>query len=144
VPLDLAPILREDLFRRAATTIVTSATLATDGKFNFLSSRLGLDEPDVEPRTGLFPSPFKYRDQAILAIPSDLPPPNLNPTGHFNAVSRVVIDVAEASNGGMFVLFTSHRDVRAMAAELRARGAYRGCCHSGRHRLVLGGRRRSG
>lgn len=125
VPLDLAPILREDLFRRAATTVVTSATLATDGKFNFLSSRLGLDEPDVEPRTGLFPSPFKYRDQAVLAIPSDIPPPNLNPTGHFTAVAQVTMDLADASNGGMFVLFTSHRDVRAMAAELRARGADR-------------------
>lgn len=125
VPLDLAPILREDLFRRAATTVVTSATLATDGKFNFLSSRLGLDEPDVEPHTGLFPSPFKYRDQAILAIPSDVPPPNLNPTGHFTATARVTMDLAEAANGGMFVLFTSHRDVRAMAAELRSRGADR-------------------
>jgi ATP-dependent DNA helicase DinG len=125
VPLDLAPILREDLFRRAATTVVTSATLATDGRFDFLSSRLGLDEPDVEPRTGLFPSPFKYREQALLAIPSDVPPPNLNPTGHFNAAARVTMDLAEAANGGMFVLFTSHRDVRAMAAELRARGADR-------------------
>src|SRR3954463_14853935 len=98
VPLDLAPILREDLFRRAATTVVTSATLATDGKFNFLSSRLGLDEPDVEPRTGLFPSPFKYRDQALLAIPSDVPPPNLNAAGHFSAAVRVTMDLAEASN----------------------------------------------
>ena len=30
VPLDLAPILRDDLFSRAKTTIVTSATLTTD------------------------------------------------------------------------------------------------------------------
>jgi ATP-dependent DNA helicase DinG len=125
VPLDLAPILREDLFRRATTTVVTSATLATDGKFDFLSSRLGLDEPDILPRTGLYPSPFEYREQALLAVPSDVPPPNLNPTGHFNAAARVTLDLAEAANGGMFVLFTSHRDVRAMAAELRARGADR-------------------
>ena len=34
----------------------------------------------------------------------------------------MTLDLAEAANGGMFVLFTSHRDVRAMAAELRARG----------------------
>ncbi len=125
VPLDLAPILRDDLFRRATTTIVTSATLATDGKFDFLSSRLGLDERDLEPKTGIFPSPFKYRDQAILAIPADVPAPNVNAAGHFTAVARVTQDVAAAANGGMFVLFTSHRDVRAMAAELRARGADR-------------------
>jgi ATP-dependent DNA helicase DinG len=125
VPLDLAPILREDLFKRATTTVITSATLATDGRFDFLSQRLGLDDPELEPRTGIFPSPFKYQDQAILAVPSDVPPPNLNPSGHFNAVARVTMDLAESANGGMFVLFTSHKDVRAMAAELRARGADR-------------------
>ena len=35
------------------------------------------------------------------------------------------MDVADAANGGMFVLFTSHKDVRAMAVELRSRGADR-------------------
>jgi ATP-dependent DNA helicase DinG len=125
VPLDLAPILREDLFKRAATTVVTSATLATDGRFNFLTTRLGLDDPELEPRTGIFPSPFEYRNQAILAVPSDVPAPNVNGAGHFSAVARVTMDLADAANGGMFVLFTSHKDVRAMAAELRSRGADR-------------------
>lgn len=125
VPLDLAPILRDDLFARAATTVVTSATLATDGRFDFLAQRLGLSDADLQPRTGIFPSPFEYREQAILAIPSDVPPPNVNPPGHFAAVARVTMDVADAANGGMFVLFTSHKDVRAMAAELRSRGADR-------------------
>ncbi|HEX4684220.1 MAG TPA: helicase C-terminal domain-containing protein [Gemmatimonadaceae bacterium] len=124
VPLDLAPILREDLFKRATTTIVTSATLATDGKFNFLADRLGLVE-EVEPRTGIFPSPFKYREQALLAVPSDIPAPNVNASGHFAAVARAACDLANAANGGMFVLFTSHKDVRAMASELRARGVDR-------------------
>jgi ATP-dependent DNA helicase DinG len=125
VPLDLAPILREDLFKRASTTVVTSATLATDGKFNFLTSRLGLDDPELEPRTGIYPSPFRYREQAILAVPTDVPAPNVDAGGHFSALARVTLDLAAASNGGMFVLFTSHRDVRAMAAELRSRGSDR-------------------
>ncbi|HEY4218184.1 MAG TPA: helicase C-terminal domain-containing protein [Gemmatimonadaceae bacterium] len=125
VPLDLAPILREDLFKRATTTVVTSATLATDGRFDFLTARLGLDDPELEPLTGIFPSPFKYRDQAILAVPSDVPAPNVNGAAHFSAVARVTMDLAAAADGGMFVLFTSHKDVRAMAAELRARGADR-------------------
>jgi len=125
VPLDLAPILREDLFKRATTTVVTSATLATDGRFEFLTSRLGLDDPELEPLTGIYPSPFKYREQAILAVPSDVPAPNVNSAGHFSALSRVILDVADAADGGMFVLFTSHRDIRAMAAELRARGIER-------------------
>src|SRR6185437_12574002 len=125
VPLDLAPILREDLFKRATTTVVTSATLATDNRFDFLTARLGLDDPELEPRTGIFPSPFRFQEQALLAVPSDVPAPNVNPSGHLTALARVTLDLADAANGGMFVLLTSHRDVRAMASELRARGADR-------------------
>ncbi|MES2177323.1 MAG: helicase C-terminal domain-containing protein [Gemmatimonadota bacterium] len=133
VPLDLAPILREDLFRRLDSTIVTSATLtasvgdvASDARnFEFLSARLGLDEPDVLPLTAVFPSPFDYGAQSLLAIPSDVPPPNIDADGHRAAVVRIVVDLAEASDGGLFVLFTSHREVRQLAAELRSRGTDR-------------------
>jgi len=125
VPLDLAPILREDLFKRTTTTVITSATLATDNRFEFLTKRLGLDDPELAPRTGIYPSPFKYREQAILAVPSEMPAPNVDAGGHFSALARVTVDLAGAANGGMFVLFTSHRDVRAMASELRARGLER-------------------
>ena len=55
-------------------------------------------------------------------MPTDIPAPNVDGAGHFDALARVVVDVASAADGGMFVLFTSHRDVRAMAAELRGRG----------------------
>jgi len=130
VPLDLAPILREDLFKRLVTTIVTSATLAAGGDrdrrcFDFLAARLGVNDSELRARTASYASPFRYGEQAILAIPSEAPAPNVDQHGHFGAVARIVLDVAEASDGGMFVLFTSHRDVRAMAVELRARGAKR-------------------
>ena len=133
VPLDLAPILREDLFKRLDSTIVTSATLtasagdvASDaGRFDFLVHRLGLDEPDLAPTTAVFSSPFDFAEQSLLAIPSDVPAPNLDADGHRRAVTRIVLDVAEASDGGLFVLFTSHREVRQLAAELRSRGVER-------------------
>ncbi len=133
VPLDLAPILREDLFKRLDSTIVTSATLtastgdvASDaGRFDFLAARLGLDEPDVRPTTAVFPSPFHFETQSLLAIPSDVPTPNVDPDGHRRAITRIVLDVAAASGGGLFVLFTSHREVRQMATELRSRGTER-------------------
>jgi ATP-dependent DNA helicase DinG len=125
VPLDLAPILREDLFRRVQTAVVTSATLATDNRFDFLAARLGLVEEDVEPMTAIYPSPFDYPRQALLAIPSDIAAPNVDPGAHFQAVMRATLDLAAASDGGIFVLFTSHKDVRAAASELRARGTER-------------------
>jgi ATP-dependent DNA helicase DinG len=122
VPLDLAPVLREDLFRRVDTAIVTSATLTADRRFAFLAGRLGLTEADVEPEVGIFPSPFRYYEQALLAIPTDAPAPNVDVVGHLHAVLRCAVDVATAADGGMFVLFTSRRDVRAAADALRALG----------------------
>ena len=122
VPLDLAPVLREDLFARVRTTIVTSATLSSDGRFDFLSGRLGVDHLRIPPVTESFPSPFEFERQAILAVPSDTPPPNVDGVGHFNAVMRMVVDFTSASDGGIFVLFTSHRDVRKAAMVLRDRG----------------------
>src|SRR5690606_17959536 len=52
VPLDLAPILREDLFRRVETAVVTSATLAVGDGFDFITRRLGLDDRSEERRVG--------------------------------------------------------------------------------------------
>jgi ATP-dependent DNA helicase DinG len=122
VPLDLAPILREDLFKRASTTVVTSATLAADASFDFLARRLGVDEPAIRTRTGTYPSPFRYREQAMLVVPSDVPAPNVDAAGHSTRIVRMTLDLAAASDGGIFVLFTSHRDVRHVGDELRARG----------------------
>lgn len=121
VPLALAPILREDLFARMETAIVTSATLSTDGRFDFIRTRLGLTESEVEPEVQTFPSPFDYATQALLAIPTDTPAPNVDPRGHFDAVVHAIASVAEAARGGVFALFTSHRDVREAALVLRER-----------------------
>ncbi|HVF40303.1 MAG TPA: ATP-dependent DNA helicase [Gemmatimonadaceae bacterium] len=119
VPLDLAPILRDDLFNRVKTAIVTSATLASDERFEFVSARLGVDQLRIPPIAEAYASPFDFRRQAILAVPSDTPPPNADPTGHFNAVIRMLADFTDASDGGIFLLFTSHRDVRQAAIDCR-------------------------
>ena len=125
VPLDLAPILREDLFARVRTAVITSATLAPESRFDFLARRLGLTTPELSPTTAIFPSPFEYRTQAILAIPTDVPAPNVDAEAHFQHTVRAAVDLAGAADGGVFVLFTSHRDVRRAASELRARGIER-------------------
>ena len=119
VPLDLAPILREDLFGRLSSTVVTSATLTPNANFGFLLGRLGLDDAEAHVETAQFPSPFDYAENALLVVPSDTPAPNIDPAGHQRAVVTHVLDVAEASDAGLFVLCTSHRDVRALAGALR-------------------------
>jgi ATP-dependent DNA helicase DinG len=121
VPLDLAPILRELLFDRLETVVLTSATLAAGGQFDFLESRLGLggEQSPVRVREVL-PSPFDYLSQCVFGVPNDLPEPRVDEPAHGAAVVQVVSDLAFASDGGMFVLFTSHIALRRAAQELRA------------------------
>jgi ATP-dependent DNA helicase DinG len=120
--LDLAPVLRDDLFGRVATTVITSATLSTDGGFAFLERRLGLDQSAKPTRSAIFASPFNYPQQALLVVPTDLPAPNEHPREHLVAVVQQLQDLMVASDGGVFALFTSHRDVRETAQQLRALG----------------------
>src|SRR5918995_1362784 len=120
VPLDLAPVLRELLFDRVRTVVLTSATLAAGGEFGFLESRLGLSG-ETSPVTvrEIFASPFDYPSQCIFGVPNDLPEPREDQPAHGAAVVQVVTDLAYASDGGMFVLFTSHAALRRAAQELR-------------------------
>jgi ATP-dependent DNA helicase DinG len=120
VPLDLAPVLRTLLFDRLETVVLTSATLAAAGDFGFLESRLGLvgEDSPVTVREA-FPSPFDYPSQCVFGIPNDLPEPREDEHGHATAVVQIVTDLAYASDGGMFVLFTSHASLRKAAHELR-------------------------
>ncbi len=125
VPLDLAPILRDDLFRKLDTCVVTSATLAVDERFEFIARRLGLDEDDVEPDTAVLESPFDFPAQAVLAIPTDMPAPATGDRAHVQRTAQVAGDLIRAAGGGVFVLCTSHRDVRDVARLLREAGVDR-------------------
>jgi ATP-dependent DNA helicase DinG len=120
VPLDLAPLLRELLFDRLQTVVLTSATLAAAGEFTFLESRLGLSgESSPVTVREILASPFDYPSQCVFGVPNDLPEPREDEPAHSAAVVQVVTDLAYASDGGMFVLFTSHVALRRAAQELR-------------------------
>ncbi len=126
VPLDLASILKEALFDRVETAVLTSATLATGGDFAFLEERLGLGLPPgrVSVRE-ILPSPFDFARQCLFGIPTDVPEPRDDAQGHDAAVARVLLDLARASDGGVFGLFTSHSALRRAAESLRAPAAGR-------------------
>ena len=121
VPLDLAPVLRESLFDRVKTVVMTSATLAAGGEFDFLESRVGLSLPPTPVTVReILPSPFNYPEQCLFGIPNDLPDPREDEVAHDACVVRAITELAWASDGGMFALFTSHAALRRAATELRA------------------------
>ncbi|HEX6940115.1 MAG TPA: helicase C-terminal domain-containing protein [Longimicrobiales bacterium] len=122
-PVDVSDALREALFERVDTAVLTSATLATRDGFDFLRSRLGLAGGGLRVREFLYPSPFDYEKQTIVAIPTDLPVPHGEENGRFDlATAELTRELAEMSDGGVFVLFTSYRALKRVAADLRRRG----------------------
>ncbi|HTR20397.1 MAG TPA: helicase C-terminal domain-containing protein [Gemmatimonadales bacterium] len=121
VPLDLAPILKGALFDRVETVVLTSATLAAGGSFDFLEERLGLALAPSRVRTReILGSPFDFAAQCLFGIPTDVAEPRDDAAGHDEAVVRVLAELAQASDGGVFCLFTSHGQLRRAAAAARS------------------------
>ena len=107
-PVNVSRIVRDALFDRFRTVVLTSATLAVDGSFNYIKGRLGIGvagELQVA-------SEFDYAQQALLYLPRRMPPPKS--TSFAEAVARETIALLTRSRGRAFVLFTSYRILRAV------------------------------
>jgi ATP-dependent DNA helicase DinG len=101
-PIEVGQILRECLWSKLETAVLTSATLAVGGGFDYIRQRLGLDHA----RELIVPSHFDYESQAILYVPPDLPDPR---TPQFAADASAVIGrLLKITRGRAFVLFTSY------------------------------------
>lgn len=101
-PLDVAPMLRERVFDELHAVILTSATLAVAGDFAFTRTRLGLDRFEEL----ALDSPFDYRSNCLLFVPSKLPDPT-DPE-YVERAARGIQRILEASRGRALVLFTSY------------------------------------
>ena len=101
-PIEVGQILRECLWSKLETSVLTSATLAVGSGFDYIKQRLGLDHA----RELIVPSHFDYESQAILYVPPDLPDPR---TPQFAAEAASVIRrLLQITRGRAFVLFTSY------------------------------------
>ncbi len=109
-PINVATIVRELLFDRMRTTVLTSATLTVDGTFEYIRSRLGIRSADQV----RLPSEFDFRRQALLYLPPKMPDPR---SPDFSlAAGRQVIEILKRSRGRAFVLFTSYATMREVQA----------------------------
>ena len=113
-PLDIAEPFNRLRAELPSTWIMTSATLAVNGRFDHFTGRLGLEEPATE----IIPSPFDYAEQSRLWLPEDLPEPG-DPM-HTETLLKTVLPLLIASRGRAFLLFTSHRALQRAATWLRA------------------------
>lgn len=112
-PLRVDETLRGQLYDDRRSVVLTGATLAVQGTFDYMRERLGLEDA----RELLLDSPFDYRRAALLLVPSDMPEPTW--PDYPDALSRALIDLARAAGGRGLVLFTSHSALRAAYALTR-------------------------
>lgn len=123
VPVDVSSQLKELFFDKKKSIVLTSATLSVDKSFQFMIDNLGLGEAAEQDRlmTALLPSPFKYREQALLVIPRDFPSVK-GSVGDARFVDKLVHSLAEtavATKGRMLVLFTSYKMLRQVYEPLK-------------------------
>ena len=115
-PIDVGPALREHLFNKVRSVVLTSATLAVgrEPSFDFFKSRIGLTQSESI-RAG---SPFDYRQQVELILVGDMP----DPTAERQEFDRTCIEMVRRyvarTDGHAFVLLTSYETMRRMGAEL--------------------------
>ena len=101
-PIDVSPILKSCLFDQLECAVLTSATLAVGGGFEYIRGRLGVEHA----REIVLPSHFDYQSQAILYVPPDLPDPR---TPQFvGRASERIRQLLEITRGRAFCLFTSY------------------------------------
>ena len=101
-PIDVGPILRECLWSKLECAVLTSATLAVGGGFDYIRKRLGFEHA----RDLVLQSHFDYSSQALLYVPPDLPDPR---TPQFTAkAAERIRKLLEITRGRAFVLFTSY------------------------------------
>jgi ATP-dependent DNA helicase DinG len=105
-PIDVSKIVSERLFNRVETAVLTSATLAVAGGFEYTEKRLGL----AGARTLVVAGHFDYQKQALLYVPQQLPEPR-NPA-FTKCAAEEVLRILKHSRGRAFVLFTSYQQMR--------------------------------
>ncbi len=109
-PLDVADVFRTRMDELECVNVFTSATLSVAQRFDYFSTRLGLERV---PARG-WESPFDFEAQSLLYLPRELPDPR---SQDFTArLVETAIPLLRLTGGRAFLLFTSHRALRQAAA----------------------------
>jgi ATP-dependent DNA helicase DinG len=110
-PVDVSEVLRETLWESDVTCVLVSATLEP----RFLRGRLGLDDAPA----AVFPSPFDYREQALVYVPAAFPEPRA--PGYYHRLADEVVALCGLSRGRALVLTSSYRALDELAERARGR-----------------------
>ncbi len=115
-PIDVSHELKNRLFNEVKSIIFTSATISTNGGFDYFKYRLGLDDHVDEL---CLTSHFDYQRQSILYLPRGLPDPNSS--RFVEAISEEIERILSVTSGRAFVLFTSIKNMKDVYERLKNR-----------------------
>jgi ATP-dependent DNA helicase DinG len=111
-PIDVSEIMRERLFEQFDTIVLTSATLAVGGRFDYAKRRLGISVSQEK----VLPQEFDYGSQALLYIPKNLP--DVRDARFTERATAEIARIIELTRGRAFCLFTSHAQMREIHERL--------------------------
>lgn len=114
-PAEVATSLRQHLFERCETVVLTSATMAVAGSFDYLRDRLGL----LDAQELVLESPFDYLRQSLCCLPRGMP--GHGDPQHPRVVAALVAEIAVELGGRTLVLFTGYQALREVHGLLRSR-----------------------
>jgi ATP-dependent DNA helicase DinG len=114
-PIDVSALLREQLFEPFETIVLTSATLAVGGRFDYLKQRLGVSRAGER----VLPSEFDFPTQALLYVPAALP--DVRDPSFPERAAREIVRLLEISRGRAFCLFTSYSQMNDLYERVRTR-----------------------
>ncbi|MFC1867098.1 ATP-dependent DNA helicase [Thermodesulfobacteriota bacterium] len=118
-PLDISRSMQEHLYAKPKTIVFTSATLSTNGSFDYIGSRLGIPENGLE---GIYPSHFDFQEQAMIYIPKDLPSPNARDFGI--KIAMRVVEILKITSGRALLLFTSYFNLNIVHQQINGKIPY--------------------
>ena len=114
-PIDIGPVMRQELFNKTDTCILASATLAVGGQsFDFFRDRIGLTQSE----SAKLGSPFDYKKQVKLVLVTNLACPSKDRDTHERQAIDAIKHYVQKTDGRAFVLFTSYQFMNRAVREL--------------------------
>lgn len=109
-PIDVDSELKSTLFDKTPCILV-SATLAVDKDFSFFKEGIGLTSDNVDHL--IASTPFDYKRQSLLVVPSGIPKANAQSADFQKAVAESSCKIIKDIHGRTLLLFTSYTMLNA-------------------------------
>lgn len=118
-PLHVGPHVTENLWERRRSVVMTSATLRTNGTFDYIRERVRADHV----KTLEVGSPFDYKESTLLYLPTDVPDPR-DFRAYQTSIDAALMELALALDGRILALFTSYGQLRQTSRAITERLAH--------------------